>query len=72
MVVVDARGLLPPEPFERALAALVEMVAGDRMRLLIDREPHPLLRMLERNRFRYRIDRVDDHFEIEIWLPGPP
>jgi len=71
MTVIDARGLEPPRPFELALEAICEMAPGDRVHLLLEREPHPLFRMLERNGYRYRVHRdAPGYFDIEIWLPG--
>lgn len=51
---LDLRGLFPPEPMERVLDALASLQPGQRVRLLIEREPHPLFRILERNGYRYR------------------
>lgn len=50
---LDLRGMFPPEPMERVLAALAELLPGQQIRLLIEREPHPLFRILERNNYRY-------------------
>ena len=52
-IALDLRGLFPPEPMERVLDALAGLLAGQQIRLLIDREPHPLFRILERNNYRY-------------------
>lgn len=52
-VFLDLRGLYPPEPMERVLDALAGLLAGQQVRLLIEREPHPLFRILERNNYRY-------------------
>jgi uncharacterized protein (DUF2249 family) len=53
-VFLDLRGLYPPEPMERALDALANLQAGQHVRILIDREPVPLFRILERNGYGYR------------------
>ena len=50
---LDLRGLFPPEPMERVLDALANLLAGQQLRMLIEREPHPLFRILERNNYRY-------------------
>ena len=50
---LDLRGLFPPEPMERVLDALAGLLAGQQLRMLIEREPHPLYRILERNNYRY-------------------
>ena len=52
-VFLDLRGMFPPEPMERVLDALAGLLAGQQIRLLIEREPHPLFRILERNNYRY-------------------
>jgi len=66
-IVLDVRGLEPPEPMERVLEALADMAPRQRLRMLIDREPRPLYRILDRNGYRYdaRV-REDGVFEIAI------
>ncbi|UUZ53730.1 DUF2249 domain-containing protein [Massilia sp. H-1] len=39
---------------ERVLDALTALQPRQQVRLLIDREPHPLFRILERNGYLYR------------------
>lgn len=46
-IEIDARGLEPPEPLERALAAVALLRPGQRLRLLIHREPFPLYALLD-------------------------
>ena len=72
MKIVDARGLQSPEPFERVVEALSELALGDRLKLIINREPRPLYRFLERNRYAYKAESfADGRFEIMIWeLPA--
>lgn len=72
MKIVDARGLQSPEPFERVVDALSELALGDRMKLIINQEPRPLYRFLERNRYAYKAENfADGRFEILIWeLPA--
>lgn len=53
MIEIDARGLLPPEPFERVLEALRCLPAGETVLLILDREPVPLFRFLLRNHYRF-------------------
>jgi len=45
-IVVDARGLEPPEPLERVLQALELLRPGQGIRLLLHREPFPLYPLL--------------------------
>ena len=52
-ISLDLRGMEPPEPMERVLEALSVLGAGQQVRLVIDRIPHPLFRILERNGYRY-------------------
>lgn len=68
--IVDARGLEPPQPFELAMDALADLPQGERFTLLLDRMPHPLLRILERDGYRHdsRI-REDGVVEIDILRP---
>jgi len=72
MRIVDARGLQSPEPFERVVDALTELVLGDQVKLIINQEPRPLYRFLERNHYAYKTENfADGRFEILIWeLPG--
>lgn len=66
-LVLDVCGLMPPEPMERVLEALAALQPGQRLRMLIDREPRPLYRILERNAYRYDASMRDDGiFEILI------
>lgn len=51
---LDVRWLEPPEPMARIVGALETMPAGDRLEVLIHREPHPLYRILERDGWRWR------------------
>jgi uncharacterized protein (DUF2249 family) len=68
IINLDACGLEPPEPMERVLEALSTLGAGDRICMLIDREPRPLYSILERNNFSYETTARDDYlFEILIW-----
>ncbi len=53
-VFLDVRGLYPPEPMERVLDALAALLAGQQIRMLIEREPHPLFRILDANGYRYQ------------------
>lgn len=53
-IYLDLRGMFPPEPMERVLDALTMLAPGQQVRMLIDREPHPLYRILERNGYTFR------------------
>ncbi len=65
---VDVRWLEPPEPFERIVAALSTLGAGEVLRVLIHREPLPLFAMLRENGYQYTVARDDDGtFVLRIW-----
>ena len=70
MTIVAARGLEPPEPFERAMEALAELQPGQQFTLLLDRMPHPLLRMLDRDGYRNEVNIRDDG-AVEILIGRP-
>ncbi len=46
-VRIDARALEPPQPFELAMAAMERLQPGQRIRLLLHREPIPLYSLLD-------------------------
>jgi TusA-related sulfurtransferase len=52
-IFLDLCGLYPPEPMERTLDALATLLPGQQLCILIDREPLPLFRILERNHYTY-------------------
>lgn len=66
-IVVDGRGLEPPEPMERVLAALAAMREGERVRFLIHREPLPLYPILKQLGYRHQTHLlVNGDYEILI------
>jgi uncharacterized protein (DUF2249 family) len=66
-VLVDARWLEPPEPMERALAALDDLHPGQCIRFLIHREPLPLYVALQQMGYRYKTHMLDDGcYEVQI------
>ena len=67
MIVIDARELEPPEPFERVMEALTTLAKGDEILLILNREPHPLYRILVRNGYRHKAEMFPDRrFETRI------
>lgn len=67
--LLDVGGLEPPEPMVRILEALDTISDDERLRVLIDREPVPLYRILLRNGYQYRTTLQDDQrYEVLIWL----
>lgn len=70
-ILLDLRGLAPPEPLERVIDALANLPPGRRLRMLIEREPLPLYHILQRNGYSYETTaRGDDLFDITIRTPG--
>ncbi|MGF1644798.1 MAG: DUF2249 domain-containing protein [Thiotrichales bacterium] len=59
-VIVDARGLPPPEPLNLVLGALESLEARQRVRFLVDREPVPLYRVLRDDGFVHSATLLDD------------
>jgi uncharacterized protein (DUF2249 family) len=67
-VVVDARQMEPPEPFVKTMEGLDELKDGEKLLLLLYREPHPLYRTLALNGYTYRAStEPDGTVEILIW-----
>lgn len=66
--VIDGRDMEPPEPFVNTMEALDSIGPGERLLLLIGREPLPLYRALELNGFAWETGRsADGSFEVSIW-----
>lgn len=77
--VLDARGLMPPEPLELTLEAIDTLQPGERLRLLIHRTPHMLYPILQEWGFAHLTRTADDGtYEVLIWRsqeraePPPP
>ena len=68
IVDIDVCGLEPPEPLERVLDALGRLQPGQRLRVLIPREPYPLYSILDRNGYQHETkSREDFLYEVTIW-----
>jgi hypothetical protein len=66
-VLIDGRGLLPPEPMEKVLMALDLLRPGQHIRLLLHREPYPLYGILENMGYSHRTHLLADGcYEILI------
>lgn len=66
--VLDVRDLEPPEPMERVLDALPELVEGERLCMIHRREPYPLYPILRRDGYRYETSLTPDgDYQIIIW-----
>ena len=67
--LIDARRLEPPQPLELVLTALDTLGPGQRLRVLMPMEPHPLYPILERNGFAHQTARAaDGTVTVLIWL----
>ena len=72
MIVIDARGWEPPKPFESVMSALGSLQPGDKLRLIVEREPLPLYRLLDRNGYAYFATvRTDGVYEVDICERSP-
>jgi len=52
-ILVDARGLEPPEPMEKAVQVLALLRPGQSIRMLLHREPFPLYALLAERGYRH-------------------
>ena len=58
--VVDARYMEPPEPFVQTMEMLDRLKPGEKMLLLLFREPHPLYKVLRQNGHAYETELLAD------------
>ena len=66
--IIDGRNLEPPEPFVQTMEALGEIGPGQKVLLLLAREPFPLYRALELNKISWKVDRSSDGgYEVLMW-----
>ncbi|MEW6590654.1 MAG: DUF2249 domain-containing protein [Pseudomonadota bacterium] len=68
-VVLDARGLEPPEPMERVLQTLALLRPGQTIRLLLHREPFPLYPLLAQRGYGYATRREADGSYVILIRP---
>ena len=72
-VIVDARGLMPPDPLNLTLAALDTLPPDGEVVLLLYREPGPLYDILRRNGYVHRTEtNSDGEFAIHIRHAAAP
>jgi uncharacterized protein (DUF2249 family) len=65
--VIDGRELQPPEPLEKALAALDDLPEGGELLMLLYCQPHPLFNVLRKNGFVWQENiTADGTHEIRI------
>lgn len=66
-VVIDARGLEPPEPMVLTMEALEHLGQSETLLVLLPREPYPLYRALQVNGFSWQTEcRSDGTVEVLI------
>lgn len=69
--VLDVSMLEPPEPLERALDAVETLRAGEYLRMIFPREPHPLFALLEQYGVEYLSDPAPGmRWEVRVWRKG--
>ncbi|WP_324779224.1 DUF2249 domain-containing protein [Thiobacillus sedimenti] len=69
-VLVDARGLEPPEPLEKVMQALALLRPGQSIRLLLHREPFPLYGLLAERGFRHSAKMEQDGSYVILIRPA--
>ena len=67
---VDARGMEPPLPFEMAMEAVADLAPGQSVVVLLDRMPHPLFRILDRDGYHYT-PTIRDDAVVEVLIERP-
>lgn len=70
-VTIDVRGLMPPEPLERTLAALDDLPPGARLLQVNERVPVFLLPVLEERGYQYAVEETGDAVRLTIWREAP-
>ena len=67
-LVLDVRGMEPPDPLYRVLETIDDFAIGDTLTLVIDCEPLPLFRILDRNGYAYRSEPGSESLRrVTIW-----
>ncbi|MHC0035747.1 DUF2249 domain-containing protein [Pseudoneobacillus sp. C159] len=67
-MILDNRGLEPPQPMMRTLAALENLTEGEVLTIINDRRPMFLYEQLEELGYKNRTEQqVDGSFKIEIF-----
>ena len=60
LVIIDGRDMQPPEPLEKALAALDTLSPDGELFLRLYCQPHPLFDILRKNGFIWQESIADD------------
>lgn len=69
-MLVDGRGLEPPEPLERVMQALAQLRPGQGIRLLLLREPFPLYPLLAGRGYRHATQPQPDGSYVILIRPA--
>ncbi len=70
--VIDGRNMEPPEPFVQTMEALDAIEPGQKVLLVVGREPIPLYRALELNGYSWQTERcADGSVEVLMWHKQP-
>lgn len=65
---IDVTGMEPPEPMLAILEALDALPEHGALLVRLDREPHPLFRVLEQNGYRRSgVWQEDRSYQLLIW-----
>ncbi len=66
-MIIDNRGLQPPEPMMRTLKALEELEKGTKLIIINDRRPMFLYEELDERGYKHQTSEQEDgSFQIEI------
>jgi len=70
-ILLDARGLEPPEPMEKVMQTLALLRPGQSIRMLLHREPFPLYPILAERGYRHATTmQADGSYVILITQAG--
>jgi tRNA 2-thiouridine synthesizing protein A len=68
ILILDNRGLEPPQPMMRTLAALETLPKNETLTIINDRRPMFLFEQLDEQGYRYKTEQQPDgSFKIEIF-----
>ena len=71
-ILVDARGLEPPEPMEKVMRVLALLRPGQSIRMLLHREPFPLYAILAERGYRHETRMEADGTYVILIRPVDP
>ena len=65
-IIIDNRGLMPPEPMVRILSAIAEAGPGGTVVAHMEREPMMLYPELERRNCTWTFEETGDHLKLTV------